>query len=158
MWTRDPSGFTLVEVLAVLGLLGILLLITVPQLTVPGTLSASVMARQIAVDLRLARQLAIAKRVNYTLEFNPATAPYTSYTVRNESTLAVDPDFPKEIPPGITATGRRSFTFVPGGCVDDDNITPPCAGTDGSVSIDAGGNTATVQVFWYTGRVKVVQP
>jgi prepilin-type N-terminal cleavage/methylation domain-containing protein len=157
MWTRDPSGFTLVEVLAVLGLLAILLVVTVPQLTVPGALSASVAAHQIAVDLRLARQLAIAKRVNYSLEFLPAAGPYTSYTVRNESTLAVEPDFPKEIPVGVTVSGRQRFIFVPDGCVDNDLLSP-CSGTDGSVTVAAGTDTATVQVFWYTGRIKVVQP
>ena len=168
MWTRDPSGFTLVEVLAVLGLLGILLLITVPQLTVPGTLSASVVANQIAADLRLARQLAIAKRVcvggvncpgdNYALEFLPPAGPYTSYTLRNQSTLAVEPDFPKEIPAGVTVSGRQRFIFVPDGCVDDDGVPPSCVGTDGAITAAASGDTFTVQVFWYNGRVKVVQP
>lgn len=157
MRVREPSGFTIVEVLAVLGLLGLLMLAALPNLTVPGTLSASATARQIAVDARLARQLSIARRVYYTLEFNPATAPYTSYTVRNESTLAVDPDFPKDIPAGITVTGRRTFSFAAGGCVDGDLVSP-CLGADGSVTVAAGADTATVQVFWYTGRVKVVQP
>lgn len=164
----EPSGFTWIEVLAVLGLLGILLLITVPQLMVPGTLSASVVANQIAADLRLARQLTIAKRVcvggvncpadNYTLEFLPAAGPYTSYTVRNQSTLAVEPDFPKEIPAGLIVSGRQRFIFVADGCVDDDGVPPSCVGTDGSVTVAADGDTVTVQVFWYTGRVKVVQP
>jgi hypothetical protein len=154
-------------VLAVLGLLGILLLGTVPQLTVPGTLSASVMARQVAVDLRLARQLATSKRVcgggvncpavNFSLEFLPAAGPFTSYTVRNESTLAEDPDFPKQIPSGMTVSGRQKFIFVPGGCVDDDGVGS-CVGTNGSVTVAAGTDTATVQVFWYRGRIKVVQP
>lgn len=167
MRAGDTSGFTWVEVLAVLGLLSILLLVAVPQLTVPGTLSASATARQIAVDLRLARQLATSNRVcagavncpgaNYSLEFLPAAGPYTSYTVRNESTLVEDPDFPKAIPSGLTVSGRQKFIFVPGGCVDDDGVGS-CLSTNGSVTVAAGADTATVQVFWYTGRVKVVQP
>jgi Tfp pilus assembly protein FimT len=169
MRAREPSGLTFIEVLAVLGLVAILLLVTVPQLTVPGTLSASVVANQIAADLRLARQLAIAKRVcaggvncpadNYALEFLPAAGPYTSYTVRNQSTLAVEPDFPKEIPAGVTVSGRQRFVFAisPDGCVADDGVN--CAGsTNGSVTVAASGDTFTVQVFWYAGRVKVVQP
>ncbi len=153
MRPRNSSGFTLVEVLAVLGLLGLLMLATVPNLTVPGTLSASALARQIAVDLRLTRQLSIAKPVDHTLAFPPPTAPYTSYTVRNESTLAEDPDFPKAIPAGLTVSGRRRFTFASGGWGPYDGSGG--VGADGSVSVAAGGDTATVQVFWYNGRVKV---
>lgn len=149
------SGYTLIEVLAVVGLLAILLLIAVPQLAVPDTITASTTAYQIAFDLRLARQLAIATRVNYALEFSPSTAPYTSYVVRNESTLAIEPDFPKTIPSGMTVSGRWNFTFRPDGCVDDDGVGASCVGTDGSVTIAAGAKTFQVQVFWYTGRVKV---
>ena len=159
MRADDPSGFTFVEVLAALGLLGLLLLVAMPRLVLPDTLNASVLARQVAVDLRLARQLSIGKRVMYTLEFNPATAPYTSYTLRNESTLAVEADFPKEIPGGITVSGRRSFSFAAGGgAIDDDGTGAGTTGTDGSATVAAGAETFTVQVFWYTGRIKVVQP
>ncbi len=157
MRVGDESGWTFLEVLAVLGLLGVLLFVTVPQLVVPGTLSANVIARQTAVDLRLAHQLATAMRVYYTLEFNPATPPYTSYTIRNESTLQEEADFPKSLPTEVTVSGRRSFSFAPGGCVDSDLVSP-CLGTDGSATVTAGGNSATVWVYWYTGRVKVVQP
>lgn len=158
-WSR---GFSLLEVLAVLGLLAILLLVTVPQLTAPDTLTASALARQIAVDLRLTRQLAVGKRCNYTLEFAPATAPYASYTVQKDPACPVDPDFPadfpKEIPTGVTVTGRQRFIFRPDGCVDDDGAGPQCAGTDGSVNVAAGPDTARVDVFWYNGRVEVVGP
>ena len=158
MRAGDPSGFTFVEILAALGVLGILLLVAVPRLVVPETLSTSVLARQIAVDLRLAFTLSIAKRGFYTLEFSPATAPYTSYTVRKESTLAVEADSPKDIPGGITVSGRRTFCFATGGAIDDDCLGPGTVGTDGSVVVAAGTDTTTVQVIAYTGRVKVVRP
>lgn len=151
---RDASGYGFIELMAALGLLSILILVAMPRLEMPETLNASTFARQVAVDLRLTQQLAFSRRVNYTLEFSPAAAPYTSYTVRNESTLAIAPDFPKEVPGGLTVSGRRIFTFTSGGWGPYDGAV----GSDGSVTVTAGANTATVQVFWYNGRVAVSGP
>jgi type II secretory pathway pseudopilin PulG len=150
---------SLIEVLAAVIVLGVLLVVAAPQLSMPGTVNASTVAQQIAADLFLARQLAIAYRVNYTLEFSPSTAPYTTYTVRNDATGIEEPDFPKTIPSEVTASGgQRAITFTPDGCVDDDGLGTLCAGTDRSVTVAGGGATATVQVYWYAGRVKVVGP
>jgi prepilin-type N-terminal cleavage/methylation domain-containing protein len=154
---RNASGFTFVELLVVLGLLSILLLVSVPTLSVPATLDASALARTLAVDMRLARQLAIARRTNFALALAPATPPFTTYTVRNASTLVDEPDFPKQIPPGIAVGGRSGFIFFPAGCVDDSGGGTNCIGTDGTVTIAVGGTTYQVQVFWYNGRVKVVR-
>jgi len=154
---RDPRGFTVVEVLATLGLLGILLLVAMPQLTAPDELEDLTLADQIATDLRLARQLAIAARVPYLLEFNPAAPPYTSYTVRAAASVTAEPDFPKDIPAGVTVGGRRQFIFLPSGCVDDDGAGA-CAGSDGQVSVGAGAYNVLVRVFWYRGRVRVELP
>ncbi len=148
------SGYGFIELLAALGLLSILILVAMPRLDLPETLNASAFARQVAVDMRLTQQLAFSKRVNHTLEFSPATAPYTSYIIRNDSTLAIEPDFPKEVPGGLTVSGRRIFTFTSGGWGPYDGAI----GADGSVTVAAGANTATVQVFWYNGRVAVTGP
>lgn len=155
---RGQSGMSLIEVLAVALLLAVVLLVAIPQLTVPGTVNASTMAQQIAADLHLARRLAIANRVNYALQFSPPTAPYTSYTVRDASSLVEAPDFPKTIPAEVTVSGRQAVIFTPDGCVDDDGTGTACVGTDGSVTVTGGAATATVQVYWYAGRVKVVGP
>lgn len=155
MRADDPSGFTLVEILAAIGILGILILVAMPRLVLPETLNASTFARQLAVDLRLTQQLAFSRRVNYTLEFSPGVAPYTSYTLRNESTLAIERDFPKDVPGGLTVAGRRVFTFTSGGWGPYDELL---AGADGAVTITAGSNTATVTVYWYNGRVQVTGP
>jgi len=160
----SDTGFTIIEVLATLGLLGLLFLVALPQLTVPGTLDVAVLADQIASDLRLARQLAVSGwdpavgRVNYILEFSPAAPPYTGYTVRNAVTSADEPDFPKEIPSNVAITGRQRFIFTPSGCVDDDGVGQTCGGTDGEVDLASGTDTARVRVFWYRGRIRVDQP
>ncbi len=151
---RHSAGYAFIELLAAVGILGILILVAMPRLVLPETLNASTFARQVAVDLRLTQQLAFSRRVNYTLQFSPATAPYTSYTIRDESTLAIEPDFPKDVPGGLTVSGRQTFTFTSGGWGPYDGAV----GSDGSVTVTAGANTATVQVFWYNGRVTVSGP
>ena len=153
-----PAGFSYIEVLVVVGLLAILSLTIMPQLGVPDKLQAAQAARQIAADLRRTQELSIAQRAYYTLQFSPAAAPYTSYSVYLAADpTAVQPDFPKTIPPGITVGGRRTFCFATGGWVDD-GCGPGLAGTDGSVTVSSGPATSTVWVYWYNGRVQVVGP
>ncbi len=167
-----PGGFSFVEVLVVVALVSILALTVLPQLTVavPDKLQAALVARQIAADVRRAQGLSIAMRnacctgspcfssdSYYTLQFSPATAPYTSYSLFKSCSGAVEPDFPKNIPPGVTVSGRQTFCFKTGGYVVDTCLTGT-TGTDGSVTISAGSATATVWVYWYNGRVKVVGP
>lgn len=147
------SGYALAELLAVLGVVAILTLVAMPGLVLPETLNASAFARQVAVDLRLTQQLAFVRRVNYTLEFSPAAAPYTSFTVRNDSTLVEEPDFPKQVPGGLTVSGRRIFTFASGWGPYDGAV-----GSTGAIAIAAGSSTATVTVYWYNGRVAVTEP
>ncbi len=158
MTRQHPAGFSYIEVLVVVGLLAILSLTLLPQLGVPDKLQAAQTARQIAADLRRTQELSIAQRAYYTLQFSPATAPYTSYSVYPTLTpTTVEPDFPKTIPSGITVGGRQTFCFATGGWVDD-GCGPGLAGTDGSVTVSAGTVTSTVWVYWYNGRVQVVGP
>ncbi len=168
----QPSGFTYIEVLVVLGFLAVLALTAFPQLAVavPDSLQVALVARQVAADLRRAQELSIAMRnvcctaapcfssdSYFTFQFTPATAPYTSYSILKSCDGTVQPDFPKNIPAGITVSGRQAFCFKTGGYVVDTCLTGT-TGTDGSVTISASSATATVWVYWYNGRVKVVGP
>lgn len=157
MRTASEQGFSFIEALVVLGVTAILAMASLPQLLVPDTLQAESTARGIAADLRLAQELSIATRGTYRLDFNPAASPFTSYTLYNASTGTVQPDFPKTLPSGLTVSGRRTVCFTPGGYVND-NCLGPQSGTDSTVTVSAGAKTATVQIFWYSGRVKVVAP
>ncbi|MGH2372162.1 MAG: hypothetical protein ACRDIC_01605, partial [bacterium] len=131
------GGYAFPELLAAFGVLAILILVAMPRLVLPETLNASAFARQVAVDLRLTQQLAMSRRVYYTLEFSPLAAPYTIYTVRNETTLVAEPDFPKQVPGGLTVSGRRVLTFYPsGGWGPYDGVGGP--GADGSITVTAG--------------------
>jgi prepilin-type N-terminal cleavage/methylation domain-containing protein len=140
-------GFSLVEALITVALLGILVLVAAPRLTVPEPLQVGVPARQLAADLRLTQRLAIAQRANYVLEFSPPTVPYLSYTVHRESAGA-EPDFPKSFAAGVMVTGPQQFTFRPDGT----------ATADGVVTLTSGGVVATLRVTAATGRVTVSTP
>lgn len=141
------GGFSLIEALAVAGVVAVLVVVAMPRLVVPETLQARVTARQLAADLRLAQRLAIARRANYALEFAPAGGPYTSYTVRPAGGTA-EPDFPKIVPSAVGVTGAQQFTFRPDGS----------ATAGGTVTLATGGVSATVQVTGATGRVVVSGP
>ncbi|MDR7420070.1 MAG: GspH/FimT family pseudopilin [Armatimonadota bacterium] len=140
-------GFSLVEALVAVALLGILVLVAVPRLTTPESVQVGVPARHLAADLRLAQRLAIARRATYTLEFSPAAPPYAAYVVRREGAGA-EPDFPKTFAAGVTVTGPPQFTFRPDGSADG----------DGTVTLSSDGVVATLQVTAATGRVVVTAP
>ncbi len=144
---EDPGGFSLIEVLVIVGLLAILALIALPSLLVPPQLSAGVAAHRVTVDLGLARRLAIAGRVNYLVTFSPPAGPYTSYTVA-PSGGPPGPDFPKVFPAGITVTGTQQITYLPSGAA-----TAPAL-----LTITDGAATAHIQVVAATGYVQVTGP
>lgn len=149
------GGYVLPEILAVVGILTILILVAMPRLVLPETLDASTFTRQVAADLRLARQLAFSRRDTFGLKFSPGGGPFTSYTVWNVSTGVVEPDFPKPIPGELSVSGREQFRFTSGAWGPYDELG---VGADGTVTVTAGSATATITVFWYNGRVQVTGP
>ncbi len=146
MKTEEGEGFTLVEVLAVTGLLAILLVVVVPQLFVPEQLTVETTARRVAADLGLARRLAIARRLPYVVTFTPPGGPFTAYAVAPQGG-PVEPDFPKDLT-GVTATGPNQVLFQPSGA----------AGAAAVYTFSASGTTAQVSVLATTGRVSVAGP
>ena len=142
-----PPGFSLIEVLVVLGLLAAFVLIALPNLVVRTPVLVGVIAREVAADMALARRLAIAGHVNYVVTFSPPAGPYTSYTVA-PSGGPPGPDFPETFPAGVTVTGTRQITYLPSGAA-----TAPA-----QLTITDGAATAWVQEVAATGFVQVIGP
>ncbi len=138
-------GFTLIELVVVLTLLGLLLLVLPPVIGSGGGIGLKAAARDVAAGLKRAQSRAIARNreVAFVLDLNahhfgvggePETRPLPSdvglrlYTARSE---LVD-----------SATG--AIRFYPDG-----------SSTGGEVSLSAGSQEYHVAVDWLTGRVRV---
>jgi Tfp pilus assembly protein FimT len=143
----SERGTSFVEVLVVVAVLGVLLITALPQLSVPPQVPVGEAARGVAADLGLARQLAIAGRVNYIVTFTPAAGPFTSYSVAPQGS-APGPDFPKTVPAGVAVTGTQQITFAPNG-----SASPSAA-----LTFTRGTATAQVQVVAATGFVQETGP
>jgi len=143
------QALSFVEVLVAALLLGILLVVTVPQLFAPAELDVDLVARQVAADLRLAHRLALSGRANYLVTFNPAGGPFTSYSVARVGGSA-EADFPKTLAADVSVTGTDQVTFNPSGA----------AAPSGTItfSFAAGGKTAKVEVVAATGLVRTIGP
>ena len=140
VWVR---GMTLIEVILVLIIIGILSAVVVSKLDIGMTTSrASVegAANMIASDIRYAQEFAMANRVSKSVAFISGTSIYTfNPTSPFDST--------GQLPSGVTVGGNFTITF--------NSLGEPILGGGGSVTVSGGGQTKTITVVNYTGKVNI---
>jgi prepilin-type N-terminal cleavage/methylation domain-containing protein len=72
------KGFSLIELLAVITIIGVMMLLSIPAFSaIQRRARAKAAANEIAQDLRLARERALSRCRDYQVTFNLATATYT---------------------------------------------------------------------------------
>jgi prepilin-type N-terminal cleavage/methylation domain-containing protein len=134
---------TLIEVIVVMIIIGIVAAIVLPKIDFGGTSSrASVdgAAYMIASDIRYAQEFAMANRVSKSVTFNSGS---TIYTFSPSSSF----DSSGQLPSGVTISTNLTVTF--------NSLGEPIAGGGGSVTISGGGQTKTISVVNYTGKVNI---
>jgi prepilin-type N-terminal cleavage/methylation domain-containing protein len=133
------AGLTLMEVMAAIGVLGILIAIAMPNFlsTLPA-LRLNDATRQVATDLQTARMRAIAQNNSNTVSFTVSSGIYNS-TLGNES---IDID---QLYPGI------SFSAVSANPVFTSRGT---ASTTATITLTNGSATKQVEVT-SVGRVRI---
>ena len=147
---KAGKGFTLVELLFVIALLGIMASIVVPRMGwgTMGIVQSKTASREFANYLKLARSLAVTNASSnadgYTIDLLPSD-PYTSYEVKNEET-DVTVKGPITIPTGVSCTGDATFNFTPLGQLN--------GGATKTVVFSKGGDTSTVTVT-AIGRITI---
>jgi prepilin-type N-terminal cleavage/methylation domain-containing protein len=171
-------GFTLVEILVVVVILGIAAAVIVPQMGSRGDLKAAAAARMLMADLIYAQNKAIATQSKYYVVFN-TTSPQ-SYRLVSSITPLIDIQQP------ITKASQYLVTVGPGGTPGLSEISlgtvsfegrttlafdelgvpyyyDPGTGTTTALSTSGGSTiqvkcdnfTLTVSVEPYTGEIKV---
>lgn len=88
---NNPRGFTLVEILVVVVILGIASALVIPQISSRGDLRAAAGARMIMADLIYAQNRAIATQKPHYIKFEPDKKQYALYDDPAMSTPLVHP-------------------------------------------------------------------
>ncbi len=136
-------GMTLIEVIVVMIIIGILAAIVLPKINIGMTTSrASVdgAAYMIASDIRYAQECAMANRISKSVIFTSGSSVYTFNPTNNF-------DSSGRLPSGVTINNNFTITF--------NSLGEPTTGGGGSVTVSGGGQTKTISVVNYTGKVNV---
>ena len=108
-YSRAASGFTLLELIVAIAIASVVTGIAIPSfLSWMPTLRLSSGARQVAMDLQVARMKAISQNASNTVTFNVSAGTYTF-------TLGSDARNLGELYPGISIASAPNPTFTPRG-------------------------------------------
>jgi prepilin-type N-terminal cleavage/methylation domain-containing protein len=141
----NPSGFTLIELIAVMIIIGILAAVVLPKINFGGTssrVSVDGAANMIASDIRYIQEFAMANRVSKSIIFTNGSSTYTF----NPVSTGMDPSGQLQSI-GATIGTTVTFTF--------NSLGEPTAGGGSSVTVTAGGQSRTITVTQYTGKVSI---
>jgi len=144
--TLNSKGMTLVEVIAVLAIIGILSAVVIPRFDIALSSRTSVegAASVIASDIRYAQESAMANRVSKSVTFASGQSVYT-FPATIPSTSSLDPS--GQLPSGVTIQNNFTITF--------NSLGEPITGGGGSVTVSSGGQTKTISVVNYTGKANI---
>jgi prepilin-type N-terminal cleavage/methylation domain-containing protein len=140
----NPSGFTLIELILVMVIIGILAATVLPRIDFGSTSSrASVdgAAYMMASDIRYTQECAMANRVSKSISFTNGQSSYT-FPATVPSTSGLDPSGRLQ---GATIGTTLTFTF--------NSLGEPTTSAGWVVTVSGGGVTRTLTVTNYTGKV-----
>jgi type II secretion system protein H len=153
---KHPAGFTLVETLVVVVVIGLVLAVAVPNLAQTNRgRRVEAAANDIAARINLERQRTIATRIPHRIVLDPGSHQYRTERLASDSTWAADGDSVYAVPAQVI------WGFVAGADPTNADIEFESRGTvlaeDAPLVIhfsDAEGDSAIVTLV-RTGRVTV---
>ena len=138
-------GFTLLELLIVLTLIGLLLLVVPPAVTSGGGIGLKAAARDVAAGLRRAQSRAIAanQEVAFVLDVNA-----------HRYSVGLDGEF-APLPDDLTLNLYTARSELLDAAVATIRFYPDGSSTGGEITLSSGTRAYHVAVDWLTGRVSI---
>lgn len=160
----QSRGFTLIELVIVIVILGIIAATVLVSGTAKGPIRLEAACQRIATDLRYMQEMAMAEQVRFGVSFDTGDESYFGYRV-NTSNKAKDPhtqgDLEVEFDEmrefneiGIVSTDfSNALEFDSAGAPYDGNGT--LLSSEGVVTLTDGSNSKTVRIEPATGKVSI---
>jgi len=159
-------GFTLIELVMIIVILGILALAVMPKTTAEPRVKLEAACQRIALDLRYVQAMSLAQQVRFGISFDPATETYFAYRI-NVGTKAIDPQTRNNFDVSFTTLNEfkgmdiASTSFS--NKMEFDSIGAPYDGSgvilssQGIITIQTTGGaySRTVRIEPKTGKVSV---
>jgi len=139
-----PGGYTLIELLAVLALLGLVASMTIPRFTTLSHWQLEAASRRMAGELRLLRQEAIGTGIQYRMEFYVHVNRYTLNRSGRREWV--------DLPQGVFFEGNTTFSGTPPS-VHFNHLGRP--GSGGTIILKSGDSRRYVIVAPVNGRVRI---
>ena len=176
---HKQAGFTLIEILVVVVILGIAGAIVIPQITSRDDLKTSAAARSLMADLIYAQNLSITRQKNYCVIFDTANGSYSIVEASGMTPItnpvSLNPYVVKFGPngsAGLESTSLESAIFTgQSGTTQaiigfDELGTPlayPTAGapetmTQGAIILRTGSQRLQVDIEAFTGMISIRKP
>ena len=143
------KGFTLIEILMVVVILGISAMVAIPMLGSGASMQMRSAANKIAADIEYAKSMAISRQQNYTVNFDMSN---NSYQIQDSSgTVISDPmkssddfdvDFDKV--PSLSAVSISAIDFDGESSITFDYLGSPYAGSTSSTPLIDGSDGITI--------------
>lgn len=145
------KGFTLIELVMVIVLIGIIAVFAAPRLGDITTTNAGAFADKLRADIRYAQNLAMTRNERYRVYFNGNPAPAAGYAVVNDANgnltwgeigeFAADPAGAGNL--SVALTGQYAgITVAAAGFIEFNSLGAPASA--GTVTISPGNQTVTV--------------
>jgi type II secretion system protein H len=161
------AGFTLIEVVVVITILGILAWLAFPSLSTINEIRLDAAARRVASDLRYAQNRAIGSHTIHGVRFDVGAGRYIVYAANSGSAVVNPADRGKTLVVTFASLAETrgvsiesaSFGTTPGVTFDFYGVPRDTAGVDlttaGRVVLLYQGQRDTVQVAPQTGAIQV---
>jgi prepilin-type N-terminal cleavage/methylation domain-containing protein len=150
----QSKGFTLIEVILVMVIIGILAATVVPRIdfTISTTASVDGAAYIVASDIRYVQECAMANRVSKSVTFT-LTQNFYTFPATSPPTSSLDPS--GRLPEGATISSA-TYTLIFNSLGEPTSIPTGSPYYVDLITVSAGGLSRTIRIWSFTGKVVIL--